>query len=1535
MGNKNYSVNVGGTRANDPNGATWKPSAVKNLAIKVDTQVPAGGTTKVRGLSTSISVAQRPQVKSPSISPSNAITFDTSVVGANNTYSVNWEYYDHTGLPQSGYEVNIYPDSVVSNPSVQPNRELALVSAVAPSTNNPSADATTFEISASHGYLSGYKYWAFVTVSKTVGTTIISSNPVGSSFVVTIAQPQPPIVSVHADGTKARNVISIQSTDNLFSANSSSFNTSQSSWSPTVADTASTTIGVAVSPVALSTQLSTTTPLSFLPVGAVGGLGTGMSSSGLGSILVTGSASTTGTVATHTTFTGNITSGSATITGVSSADVSKIQTSVNGQRTVLWSSTGITAGTTILGVHGSASATTFTVTMSAKATVTQAGAAIMANYPAAADAIGFPTGGQFWIQIDSERMLVSNNANGNNTGDTFTIITRGYLGTTGATHSVGATVYYGLQSDVYTGWSGEIVQAYDRAVGLSTTHTGTASPSNGHTQPVSAHSPTVSSTTQTLQATLKLAKSNAGVVITDGGKVIYVNDPQNVLRAGQTVELQYAVPFAKVKDSLVKNGSITLSPSNPRAVQYRTSQSVIKSIAMAGEPVNDMVRYGVVASDTFYDSIGSSGPITRIPVNVGGEDWIRTHTIPKGSTVYIRSNWSYTLPNGTTKNGDRYWTTTITKAFHENDTYLYIAPAKNAGAYNVNGGFFIPHNATFSFKALHTPTALKRVTLKTSLNQGSFKGVNLKKNDPVFVYSSTAISGGGGGGGGGGTPTTYSSSVSVTSVDFTQGFVVDYNQSALPFTLSATLGNLSVSGTTFTPISSGSTSVPYNALRIPSSSTAYTGYLVDTSQGMPSPTSITGVIGSGTFTILALSQTASPPPASVSYSGTATTFNYANSANINFYPPNYNVISATSGTLPVTAIPISTIIPMTNFLRHTSVRIFENPKYGNFAMSAVASTTGTMDFSIYKNGVWSSSTPTSDNAIAVNAGATYGFAAVGTGQSITGTNTPQMSLYIDWYDSFGNELATSDGKTSLVNGATGSFTASVPLGMPLSANPGWIPNAIAAVAPTVALASSATYNASQGSFTLPSNSNPALSAGSSILVDGSAVTLTASASVSATTLYVSFINGFPPADGSTHTLTVPATYATPRIRVTNVNSKDALAFCGLMFKSLTTANPSSPYTVVSSQLPSIVASVPSTANAINAFAIPKATPTSGEDSIYLFDPTNDNGSREIHFGSGSATLATTVGSPSIAGSANLVINNTTGLGIGSTLTVGSGLSNTEIVTIDSGWDGSTNLTLTAPLLNAHVSGETATAYTTGTSNGLSNSQPVGTPVAVFNWNNEGYINSPNCAYNFQVERSDDAGKTYTTIYGGTNLVADSTGATSVIDVEVTPNINTYYRITPSFVPPSGGKTVAGVPAIDLQAPSLSTSTWWIASTTNPDLRFPILVQNALEETQKHPVGVFYPLGSSRPIVLPGVVQGRDAKITFIWTDIPNWDNLISLLNSGETLILTDPVESLKRYIALDDDVNVTHNSGGAPYRTVQLSYVEAPPPTGWYYNFGQ
>jgi hypothetical protein len=243
------------------------------------------------------------------------------------------------------------------------------------------------------------------------------------------------------------------------------------------------------------------------------------------------------------------------------------------------------------------------------------------------------------------------------------------------------------------------------------------------------------------------------------------------------------------------------------------------------------------------------------------------------------------------------------------------------------------------------------------------------------------------------------------------------------------------------------------------------------------------------------------------------------------------------------------------------------------------------------------------------------------------------------------------------------------------------------------------------------------------------------------------------------------------------------------------------------------------------------------------------------------------------------------------------------------------------------------SYVAGLASEVTVTQAVNTPVAVFNYGPDGYIASNTKTYQYKVEKSEDGGQTWTTLRHGNTLKADDTGVAYITDYEAVPGLATYYRATAThYVPPlpaSSDYTVTGAPSAQLKANVISNSNWWLASTSDDSLRYPMLVKTGYSETQKHPSGVFYPLGSSRPITIAGVPTGRDGSLTVTWTDLANFSNFLSLLNKGETLVLVNPVESDRKYIFINQDVSITHNAANSPYREITINYVEAAPP-----NFG-
>ena len=1542
---KNHSVNVGGKRHQAPDGKKWTHKKVKKLGIKIESTVPAGQTVKHRSHKVVHEIIANPVVKSVTITPSNNILFDARDPISDGDYAITWEYFDSESQKQVGFSINVF----TNHQYIQPDFDVTDTSKALWYYVSGVDDATSHNINTNDGYVNGGQYWVFVRVAKEYNGNHYYSDWEGTSFNVTYFQPQIPLVSVNPDYQKARNEIAITSSDNLFSADNSAFLSGTGGWKVTDNDSALSDIRVAVTPNSLRTPLTNNAPISSLPIGAFGGLLTPIGSSGGGSFKVTGSSSSA--AASHLSITGSTTTGSSQMT------VSSINGIINGMAVV---GDGIPNGTTVVGTSTNGT-TTFYVNLSAKATSNNTSYTYIFNYYDATDAIGFPRSGRFWVQINSECFLVENQRDGNNTGDTFNIIQRAYRGTSQSSHSKGATVMYGLQEDIYSGFIGDIIQAYDTSEGSSSV--------NHHTVSVLRHSGAAASSSETMLTTLLITQSTSGVANTSE-KVIYVNDPQDVLSAGQLIRVEAFGEVNATKYNAVgsgKNSSIKVSTASSIQVTAYADAKITNVIG-AYAPTSERVTIGTVANNYVVDGAHNSLSTIRInTTNTGSynlpDQGARGNInacykapagiIPRGTTLYITMGDSYYLPitsgsaDSAKQSGYKEIAITLTEDVNlnvlgNNSTLqsvglyanLHFTPIKNANGFQYvnNSGavqtiFCIPANASVQI-AQNIASKVKKVTLDQSLNQGTMKGHSVQVGDHVIVKNYTYTAG---------TPATYGTETVTTqtktitqkSVDQTQSFVVDYNPSARPVTWSGTtLGTWNSGTSTFTALNSSGTinSAIFNAVKITTTSTInYNGYSVSM-EGLPLGTTVVSTNSvSGGYVIYFGSGTTGVQPQN-GLSSWRTTVDGV------FYPSNHNIISSSLST-PTMSIPVVPFVPQHNFLRHTNVKFYSKTLFGDNAMRVTAGSSGSADISIYSGDKWNN-----QNSIPVNAGMTYGFCAVGT--AFNGASLfPKMTLHVDWYDEFGNLLKSSNGSESLSNpGSFNTFTNYVSLGTSLTTNSGWSPYAIAVLAPTISFSSSATYTATdafKGFFTLSSNYNPGLVTGSYLLVNGKTIAVTnTTTSDFATSIYVSFPYGGAPQNGENASLSVGATRACPRINVINLNANDVLGFCGLMFKALTPYLPSPSYVALNTQLPALKTTVGvGSGNYESGMAIPNTTPTSGEQTIYLFDPTNDNGSREVHQGAGTSSLTTRVSLTAIAGASSIVLDSVVGLAVGSQITIGSG-SKQEVVTVSNSWRGTNTVNITEPLVNLHNPNEIATAGTTSITGHFIETQTAGTKVAVFNFNNDGFINTPNTRYSYKVERSDDLGANYTTIFNGGSLVADPSGVGLISDLEVTPNADTYYRITPSFVD-SKGNNLLGVSIENLESPILTTNSWWIASSSDPDNRYAINVQNGVQETQKHPVGVFYPLGSSRPIIISGVVQGRDASITIVWTDNANWENFISLLNLGETLVLTNPVEASKRYIAINDDITVTHNSGGSPWRQVVIKYVEAPPPNGYGYTYGQ
>lgn len=1267
-------------------------------------------------------------------------------------------------------------------------------------------------IDASHGYTSGMRYWAYVRVAKKFHGEMWFGDWGYAGFVPTVRQPQPPLVAVYADNANAVNTITIQSTDNLLAPDTGAFTTSLGSWVPTSNASIAGMLGSNATSGVIKPSDGVRTSI---PVGAVGYVKT------LGGL-------------------------------------------------------GTTNGTAPFVVSGNTAGTT--------------------------DALGFPISGRFWVTIDSEKILVTNKVDGKNSGDTFQIVSRGYLNSTAATHATGSTVTFGLQQDVYTGSNLEL--SYSERIVKDWTTTNTSVRWTGGSAGV-----TRTVTTASFQV---IGHSNG-----EKNTALIIDQPGLTRNGwdGQTVTIQYH--DGTTEQARIKSVTGVYLITKPRPIA-----EILQTTAV---PMNAYNVYTFSPSSLLHGVPGchNGPPTNKTLVLAAGE---------KGVYVDLKAvNW------GGRQQPETFLNVHVTKDFYYGDTTLWanfvspyssvntknIAVQSGSVIYGVVPDIQLPqkkiifdrplkgrslNGAKLLFQVPQTfgAVAATKVVTNTPVKHETVTVVPHAQSCVVDYYTQPATAVGTVGTWNGVTFTPLSSTLSgisltanlttgsatATGAVSVSGPALAVGQMVVGYGIQPGTYISAVSGSTLTlslPVTTGGSAVPlsgsptYNAFQFTTAglpAAATTGSSIS-APGLPNGATVAGSTTSGSNTILWFASNISDGfgrgAGMVAFSDLDAT------TGIPKNPIVTQTVSFTTGSMTVvpagsTSVPVRPFIPIGTFPFGTAVKINTPTLFGDYAMVVTATAGNTYaEIATHTAALLANDIATktfNPGSIPVVAGQTYALSAWS--QVISSNATPTFCLYVDWYDSTGTFLSTSDGTAHLTKSGN-TTTAAVQAPLNATGNrygQGWQPNAIAVTAPTSAY------------------------------------------------------------------------YAIVRLRWTNTTANGKYALSGVMFNAIATQamNSAGVAQLATSQvgsntcLPTLLSAAdPTNGSNPQAINISPLTPVAGYNTMFLFDPANDNGttgSREIVMGGSDSFIATHLTASANAGDTAITVDKPTGIANGTLLYLNIGGTRYETVTVAGAWNGAKTIPLTTPLVYSHGANTKVYGYAAGLAGGVNNVQPQGGLVAALNWSYDGYVNQITNTYAYNVQKSVDGGKSWYTLRNGGHLVATGTGFATITDYEAVPGQATLYRALPSVVKNGGKTTVKGPVSSSIQPATPMTSTsWWIADSSNINRRFALNVQNGYQETQKHPSGVFYPLGSSRPYIISGVVQGRDGNIKVIWTDLANWQNFLSLLESGNVLILTNPVESTRMYVFVNQDVQVTHHAGASPWRELEIQYVEVAPP-GFGYTYG-
>jgi hypothetical protein len=188
--------------------------------------------------------------------------------------------------------------------------------------------------------------------------------------------------------------------------------------------------------------------------------------------------------------------------------------------------------------------------------------------------------------------------------------------------------------------------------------------------------------------------------------------------------------------------------------------------------------------------------------------------------------------------------------------------------------------------------------------------------------------------------------------------------------------------------------------------------------------------------------------------------------------------------------------------------------------------------------------------------------------------------------------------------------------------------------------------------------------------------------------------------------------------------------------------------------------------------------------------------------------------------------------------------------------------------------------------------------------------------------------------------ADSRGVNRVIYKVLTNNIVTLttendhgYKVGDSVRVVGAGTTFNGLQVVT-SVPTTTTFTYskTAGNVTGADTWgyvYPDIVVSgarvmSMDSEVVENIGVFRPLGSTRPAVINGSIYGADGSMNIMTTTQSEWDALDNLVLSQHPWIVQDPFGNTI-WLRITDRSWSLNGKAAAPYREVNLQYVEIAP----------
>jgi len=192
---------------------------------------------------------------------------------------------------------------------------------------------------------------------------------------------------------------------------------------------------------------------------------------------------------------------------------------------------------------------------------------------------------------------------------------------------------------------------------------------------------------------------------------------------------------------------------------------------------------------------------------------------------------------------------------------------------------------------------------------------------------------------------------------------------------------------------------------------------------------------------------------------------------------------------------------------------------------------------------------------------------------------------------------------------------------------------------------------------------------------------------------------------------------------------------------------------------------------------------------------------------------------------------------------------------------------------------------------------------------------------YDIHRSDDGGVIYDGIRDGENITPNGSYVGTAVDYEAPRDVVAYYRCRSVAVDASDQEFPSAWGTVQ-QVLITNDDTWWFKVIEDPDLNLgSIRVLKELDVEIEEPNTIFRPLGSTRPIVVAGPLQGEDGGYVIKTVTETEWDNFYPILTHQGTILVQDPYGNQK-YVRIVSRDWTAETQAGEVYRDIQIRYVE-------------